>query len=222
MEMLFTILPYFTLFYGCDVLLSFTRLQGLYYLIHTFHNSLIIYSTYTNVLTTFTDFSNITSYPTNYDAASLVFALHFYHIVRYWSKLNFEDWLHHITMIFIALPLGILLEAGPLMGFSLFFTTGLPGGIDYFLLFLVRNGWMNRLTEKNVNHWIQVWVRSPGCIAQAILSLTYIFSFPSSLYMKLFGSISSLLVLWNGQYFMDRVVANWAIENHKEKEKYIL
>jgi hypothetical protein len=156
----------------------------------------------------------------NTTAISLVFALHFYHIARYWDKLNYEDWLHHITMIFVALPLGVVLDNGPLLGFSLFFTTGLPGGIDYFLLFLVRNGWMRRLHEKNLNRWIQVWIRSPGCIAQAVLSFAYIFSYSSTIWMKLFGSISSLLVFWNGQYFMDRVVANWAIETYKDNDKY--
>jgi hypothetical protein len=219
MESLFQIVSYFSLFYGCDVLLSYTQLEGIYYLIHTFHNALIIYHTYNDILVSFTDFSRIISYPTNYHAASLVFALHFYHITRYRRKLIYEDWLHHITMIFVALPLALAVNAGTFLGFSLFFTTGLPGGIDYFLLFLVRNGWMKRLTEKSINHKIQVWIRSPGCIAQAMLSFAYIFSYQTDLWMKAFGTISSLLVLWNGQYFMDRVVSNWAIENHVALEK---
>jgi hypothetical protein len=221
MESLCSIIPYFSFFYSCDILLNYTNLQGIYYLIHTFHNALIVYSTYNDVLISFTDLQNISSYPINYEATSLVFALHFYHIIRYWNKLNFEDWLHHITMIFIALPLAIALEAGPFLGFSLFFTTGLPGGINYFFLFLVRNGWMPRLTEKGINHTIQVWIRSPGCVGQAMISLAYIFSFDTSLWMKLFGSLSSLLVLWNGQYFMDRVVSNWAIENFVAKNDYL-
>ena len=44
---------------------------------------------------------------------------------------------HHILMIGIALPIGWFVDSKSLLGYSLFFTTGLPGGIDYFLLFLV-------------------------------------------------------------------------------------
>jgi hypothetical protein len=219
MDSLLQIATYFSIFYGCDFLLSQTALQGIYYLIHTIHNGFIIYHTYNDVYLSFTDFANVGSYDVNLHAASLVFALHFYHIARYKDKLRYDDWLHHITMIFFALPIGIFAGGGVLMGFSLFFTTGLPGGIDYFMLFLVRNGLMDRMTEKSVNRWIQVWIRSPGCVGQALLSLAYIFSYSSDIWLKVLGSISSGLVFWNGQYFMDRVVADWAIQSSNNYPK---
>jgi hypothetical protein len=214
MDSVIQLVTYFSIFYGCDVLLSFTSLQGIYYLIHTIHNGFIVYHTYNDVILSFTDFPKASSYPVNIDAASLVFALHFYHIARYRYKLTFEDWLHHITMIFVALPIAVFLQGGLFLGFSLFFTTGLPGGIDYFMLFLVRNGWLNRMTEKRLNRWIQVWIRSPGCVGQALLSIAHIFSYPSDFWMRVFGTLSSGLVFWNGQYFMNRVVANYAIESN--------
>ena len=34
-------------------------------------------------------------------------ALHIYHIISYFNKLKFDDYLHHGLMVFVALPLGI-------------------------------------------------------------------------------------------------------------------
>jgi len=57
--------------------------------------------------------------------------------------------LHHILMILVALPISFLAKTGSLLGHSLFYTTGLPGGIDYLMLVLVRNGIINKLTAPN-------------------------------------------------------------------------
>jgi hypothetical protein len=88
---------------------------------------------------------------------------------------------------------------------TLFFTTGLPGGIDYTLLALVKNGYMDRKIEKRVNTFLNVWIRSPGCVAVAALGLAHP---PSE--NTLAPVISGLLTFWNGQYFMHQVVENYA------------
>jgi hypothetical protein len=110
-------------------------------------------------------------------------------------------------MIFVALPIGVLYPSSTLLGFSLFFSTGLPGGIDYLLLFGVRNGLVARGTEKRVNRWLNVWIRSPGCCAHAALSLAYILGFAKADFAPLMF-IPPLLMYWNGQYFMQQVVAD--------------
>jgi hypothetical protein len=114
-----------------------------------------------------------------------------------------DDWLHHVLMIGVAIPIGVAINSNTLMGFSLFFTTGLPGGIDYALLFLVRNNVLESMTEKRINRFCNVWIRSPGCIAHAILTLVFALKNEYSLAL-----IPSALTFWNGQYFMEKVVAD--------------
>ena len=39
-------------------------------------------------------------------------------------------------------------QVGPLMNFNNFFMCGVPGGLDYAMLFAVKHGWMSPLQEK--------------------------------------------------------------------------
>lgn len=194
------------LFCTCDSFLKYMKLEGQYYGVHAIHNAMITATTMSEVVTTYTNFSTLHTYPTNYTALELCTALHLYHILYYFNKLRMDDWLHHGLMIGIALPLGGLLPAGTLMGYSLFFTTGLPGGIDYVLLFLVRNRWLQSDSEKRVNHAIQVWIRSPGCVSHAALVCAYLSMHQTTLLYTVGALITAFLNYWNGQYFMQQVV----------------
>ena len=190
-----------------DRLLTITGLQGVYYLLHSFHNGVIVYLTAADVWGTLTDFQHVGDAPNNMEALRWVFALHFYHILLYWRKFRFDDWLHHALMIGVALPLGGLLPAGRLLGYSLFFTTGLPGGLDYLLLFLVRNNVIGKEIEKWANGWLNVWVRSPGCASHAGLTVAFLSMHPDQNSLAWFGAfLTALLNYWNGQYFMFQVV----------------
>lgn len=189
-----------------------TRLDGIYYLIHSVHNSVIVYLTTNEVVNTITNFTNIQSMPKNELALEYVFALHFYHIALYWRKFRYDDWLHHGLMIGVALPIGTLVDSKSLLGYSLFFTTGLPGGIDYFMLFLVRNGWLRKETEKRINSQLNVWIRSPGCVSHAILTFVLVYMVWPQYSIQWFARIlCGLLTFWNGQYFMRQVVENNAL-----------
>jgi hypothetical protein len=204
--MILPLVLYFNLFLMSDKILSETRLQGIYYLIHAVHNMRIVWITAADVVHTVTDFHSLDKYPKNEEAIALVAALHFYHIVCYFQKMRFDDWLHHILMIFVALPIGYYLPSASLMGYSLFFTSGLPSLLDYILLFGVRNLWLHRMTEKRVNRWLNVWLRAPGCISHAVLTLTWILSNEGTWEMKVLGCIPAALTYWNGQYFMQQVI----------------
>lgn len=202
-----TLLIWLTTFCACDSVLTKAGLQGVYYLIHAAHNGFVVYLTYDEVWRTFTDFKSISVATPNYSAAELVFALHLYHIAYYWRKFKLDDWLHHVLMIAVALPIGISLPSGTLLGFSLFFTTGLPGGIDYFLLCLVRNGWLSRDFEKRVNTQLAAWIRMPGCVAQAALTAAFLSmqNQPPS-FLTYLAYLSAVLNYWNGVYFGYQVI----------------
>jgi hypothetical protein len=196
-------------FCAADSAITATGLQGVYYLVHTLHNACVVHATYKEVWQTFTDFNSISTATPNYYAAELVFALHFYHCIYYWRKFRLDDWLHHILMIAVALPIGVSLPSGTLLGFSLFFTTGLPGGIDYFLLFLVRNNWIQKELEKSVNTSLATWIRGPGCAAQAALTCAFLSTQSTQNgggFLIWLAYISAALNYWNGSYFGAQVI----------------
>ena len=120
-------------------------------------------------------------------------------------------------MVAVALPIGGMSEWRTLVGYSIFFTTGLPGGIDYACLFAVRNGWMGRLTEKRINEVLNVWIRSPGCVSQAAFTAAYVAAFGDGTGAAA-PLIPALLNYWNGQYFMGQVVRDVARLTDKNKE----
>jgi hypothetical protein len=206
-----------------DSLLTRLNLSGVYYFVHSIHNGLIVMSTFGDVINTFMHFKDLEVFDTNMISVQLCFALHFYHLLYYWRKFLFEDWLHHGLMIGVALPIGVILPSSTLLGFSLFFTTGLPGGIDYFLLFMVRNNWLNPIIEKRVNTWLNVWIRSAGCSAHAAFVVAYTFNQTNvnqhDNNLKFYASlVTACLTYWNGQYFMERIVSDYAKRSYLPKQ----
>ncbi len=204
-------------FAATDRALTHAGFQGVYYAVHSLHNLVMVYLTWEDLLAVFTNLSALGDVNVNTNAAAICFALHFYHIALYASKFRFDDWLHHILMIFIALPIGLSMPVTPLLGYSLFFTTGLPGMIDYALLFGVRNGWVDRLTEKQINGALNVWIRSPGCASHAAFTVAYIISNSG----PQIALLAPTLTYWNGQYFMRQIVEDTAEQlrvKHKESE----
>ena len=198
-------------FHGMDTVIVHAGLRKPYYGVHVVHNILIMLLTYSDVWNSFAQFNNIYQYEPNFGAASLCYALHFYHIMYYWREFRYDDWLHHGLMIGIALPLSQQLRAGPLLGANLFFTTGLPGAISYGLLFANRNGWIESLTAKRWNAATNLWIRAPGCVMHATLSLLSIFALPRVSMDQTFATVLiAALTAWNGLYFMEQAISAFA------------
>ena len=193
-------------------------IEGRYYLLHTITNFIVVYLTTSDLIFTYCNFINFMNYPMNYTAMTLTFGLHLYHTIWYFKKLRFDDWLHHILTCGIALPLAAFSNAGSLLGHSLFYTTGLPGGIDYMMLFLNRNGYIKKITQKKINNFLNLWVRCPGCISHTALTIVGFNMIGSelSIYNRITGLITALIVFWNGIYFMNQVVVNYTIFNEKK------
>jgi hypothetical protein len=206
MDHLLTIVALCAGFSSLDLALTGLGVQGVYYAIHALHNACIVYCSFHEVVQTITDFNSIHTTPPNMRVLELCFALHFYHIALYFRKLRFDDWLHHGLMIGVALPIGGLVPSGTLLGYSLFFLTGLPGGIDYAGLFLVRNGWMTKQTQKYINMNLATWIRAPGCVSVAtyIVATTSVHAPPWQ--YALGAYLVAALNFWNGQYFLQQVV----------------
>jgi hypothetical protein len=190
-----------------DQRLSYLGFQRPYYGVHAFHNACIVALTAGDVAAAFTEPGFGLTRPITWGAVLLCYALHLYHIWEYVAAFRFDDWLHHGLMIGIALPMGSMVPSGALMGFNLFFTTGLPGGISYALMFAQRNGWITRETETSMNARAHLWIRVPGCVAHAALTLAAGLSNPATTaFYDVVTVLVAALTAWNGLYFANQAV----------------
>lgn len=84
-------------------------------------------------------------------------------------RLGPADYFHHFLFIpTISFP-GQYYKWGPLANFQAFFISGMPGGIDYFLLGLLKLGLISPLFEKRINSNLNVWLRVPGILLSTML-----------------------------------------------------
>jgi hypothetical protein len=189
-----------------------TTLNGKYYLLHFINNAIVVYLTFPDIISIYTDFPNFWLHEKNIISAILTTSLHIYHVIVYFNKLRVIDWMHHILNVFISLPIALIYPSGSLIGHSMFFMSGLPGGLDYLLLFLERNAIINRSTEKRINTYLNVWIRAPGCNAHAafiLIGYNIVKSHVEFTVLDLCIHIFvALVVYWNGNYFMRQVVEN--------------
>ena len=205
--MLSYIISFISSFIISDIILNYFDIEGRYYINHFIGNMIVVAYTADNVIASYTNdnFSDHNLFVAN----SAVYAIHLYHIIWYYYRLRKNDLLHHGIMIGLTLPItNYFLPPDNLLGYCFFFTTGLPGGIDYLLLALVRNNIIRRDVEKEINKQINLWLRCPGCISGSTLIL-YKLSHNYQNYTELFASLFvASTVYWNGIYYMEQIVSN--------------
>ena len=188
-----------------------------YYLLHFISNSVISIYTINDVIYTYINFDKALDVEINYIPTIITYSLHSYHIINYYNKLLFDDWLHHILMCGIALPIGNFISSGTMLNHSLFFLTGMPGGINYLLLFLNRNGYVARITQKKINYYLNLWIRAPGCISHSALSVVMAYRYKKIFYEWILILFTAILTYWNGMYFMDQVIRDYEVNRRKLK-----
>jgi hypothetical protein len=217
---LFYFFSFFGFYVSVDVLMG-KKYEGKYYFIHGLNNALIVYLTYSDLILTFTDFNSVLINNINILPSIVTYSLHTYHTFFYYHKFRFDDWLHHILMG-AALLTSHQFHSGRLINYSLFFTTGLPGMVDYFLLFLVKNDKIESIIEKKVNTWINLWIRCPGCISHAVLTLLVYNIYSKTLLTSIFEKVgyifTAVITFWNGIYFMNKVVTSYNNVVHNSKK----
>ena len=180
-----------------------------WFFIHFFINAVITIYGFFEVKDCFYNFPTcaITHWSDNGEIISLYAIIsHLYHIALFFKHLREDEWIHHIVMCFIAFP--VMFNYNPMKNSStaVWFMTGLPGMIDYFLLWLVKLGRVHKQVEKSVYVMLAVVIRSPGCIIAStsqIPHLTFEMEIVNFSRWFLF-----LITLWNGQYYMYVTVKN--------------
>ena len=194
-----------------DKLMEYFNVEGRYYVNHAIANAAIV---------SLTAKDTFDCYLMKFDATNeslrnpkaIVYGLHFYHMIMYYKKMRFDDWLHHGLMVGVALPLTEIVPASTILSHSMFFINGLPGMIDYSLLALTRNNYIEKHTEKRVNRLLNIWVRCPGCVMTTGFILMNIKN-TMSIQQKIASFVMAGCVYWNGIYFMDQVVRDYELNN---------
>jgi len=172
-----------------------------WFYIHSIVNFIIMCYSISDIKLMFNNITNISNLKWTYNSEmTFIYAclLHFYHILFF--RLTIADKLHHFLMLFICAPLTYMTD-NVFTSFALFFLSGLPGFIDYALLYLVKLGIIDSLTEKYTYLLITTWIRNPGCnmcliIALIILKQTY------DRLKLIYITLSTFITFINGNYYL--------------------
>ncbi len=140
---------------------------------------------------------------------------HTYHMLFY-KNLTTEDLVHHIVSCLIVPAIGILCPYGKVVTIVNLGMCGVPGGIDYFLLTLVKYEVMDKLTEKRINRWLNLVLRWPLMLLSVYLIMV---GFGQGKFSDLSGYVQFLIVLGgalhslNAVYYCDKVVGNYHVSS---------
>lgn len=127
--------------------------------------------------------------------------LHIYHCIFF--KLTQADYVHHFLMVLINGIFCYNLQS-IIISFALFFLNGLPGAIDYMLLYLVKINKLSILKEKLTYFYLSLFIRAPGCICTTLIG-TYglVDYFNNNDYYNFFVLLLNLFLTFsNGQYYL--------------------
>ena len=64
-----------------------------------------------------------------------------------------------------------------IISFALFFLSGLPGAIDYMLLYLVKTNKINSISEKKIYTFLSAYIRAPGCTYTLVIGMNRVFNY---------------------------------------------
>ena len=219
-------LCFLILFVGGQILtrvFNVTNSKAHWFFTHALANAYISYCTISDVFYTFQApevalFRPIEMDSINYTGAIMLGALHAYHTIAYWSEITAADVFHHVTFVpfnQIAIFWPVLanwesmgLQWGSNINMINFFTCGLPGGLDYLFLGLVKNKKMDKMTHKRLQAIINAWLRGPGIIASVTVCLFEGLRNweKSPTGGKVIPIICFVLIGYNGIHYMERVV----------------
>lgn len=207
----------------------FLRSKSRWFAIHVIGNALVSVASFPELVKTLSDPLNAFVGPmATMVPNSTVSAIHLYHVIFF--KLRPDEKFHHLTSLPVTLLVVVPFKqyTGAMSSFGAFFLCGLPGGLNYLMLVLEKEGLMTRLQQKQYDAHINTWMRGPSMaiyafmIYQAWVYDRYIhaplpaysqeagfFLAPSSIGSAAFLSFVALLHFWNGQYYTMMSVGNF-------------
>lgn len=135
---------------------------------HAIGNAFVVIFGLRDVITSFSD--PFASGKGDYNLVPFYFivAVHAYHMIAF-KNLTTDDYVHHIVFGGIICTFGFLDSWGPVQNVVAFFLSGLPGGLIYCNLVMVKHNLMDYVTEKKWSARINVWLRAPGTLFGAFM-----------------------------------------------------
>ena len=175
-----------------------------WFMLHTLVNCIVVYYSLPDIHTCVNNIDTCFSYNWNNNSIKVynyATVLHIYHCIFF--KLTADDILHHFSMVGICGTLCYLLQS-IISSLALFFLSGLPGAIDYMLLYLVKINYITSLQEKKIYSLISCYIRSPGCIYTVINGMYgVVYYYNHYMYYKMLMLLLTIsLIFWNGQYYL--------------------
>ena len=203
------------------------RRQTKWYLVHTVGNAVIVGLVAKDTLKTLADpinsFGDIENYHGLDNVRSwpivVMSSIHLYHILLYFREMTGIDWIHHLGSGGLVGSICTFYIRGGIVNHGLMFLCGLPGGIDYGLLSLNDLGYIDRMTEKRINRYLNMYIRLPGILSNAYAGVVaYLYgNFP---YNATLGILVALLNCWNAIYFAQRVTENYGYQLGKNSLEF--
>ena len=177
---------------------------AIWYLLHVYCNLVMIFLSIPLIIDFFQEPLKSLTNNREYDIHNYAIVPHIYHCIAF--NINNEDIFHHVSFVFFGMLMKKYMMVGNIIGLYLFFITGLPGAIDYFLLFLYRTNYITKKTRHKLAVYLNSWIRCPGLIFSNSIFICYILINYTDLYKKIISIICSLY-LWsfNGLYYNYRV-----------------
>lgn len=173
-----------------------------WFFIHSFTNMLVCYQGFPSLCFCLNNIQTCATTPIDKKGQTALYTavlLHVYHVVFFTKHLTYNDYIHHGFMLGISGPLS-LLYPNRLVVMGLWFMSGLPGMIDYFLLWCVKMKWLDTITEKYIYTFITMFVRSPGCLFSCFIAIPSLIN-PSWTGGYVAMVLNAMLTFWNGQYY---------------------
>lgn len=133
-------------------------------------------------------------------------ALHIYHVL-FWP-LKPIDVVHHVTSVFVCCPLMHCMNT-TVMSWHLLIGTGIPGGIDYLFLTLVKYNVLDSMVEKRINSWLNAYLRAPLGVIGSFLTFAYLRQTESKI-KQMASFVILVTTYWNGTYFAKRAIESYA------------
>ena len=182
----------------------FPRSSLQWFQLHCVSNLLITYQSWREFTNILSNQDNILIKTTNHDAIQLAISLHIYHIL-FW-RVSQIDIIHHISSVFICGPLMLYINT-QLVSWLLIIATGIPGGIDYFLLVLVKLNRFSQKDEKQANALLNTYFRGPFGVLGSYFCYRYILE---AKYISQQASAAIIMITsyWNANYFTKLAIEN--------------
>jgi len=199
-----------------DILVA-RHTQARWFCLHAFANLLCVISALNSIFTCFTDpvhcaDSSKYSDTSLFGAASMwpvviTNSVHVYHVIAF--PLNADERFHHYLFIPTIGFSGQYYSWGAAQGTIAFFLSGLPGGIDYFNLLLVKHAKMSLMTQKRICANLNVWCRGPGILLASFIMYQCTLYGTTTVPAPL-AAVICVVSTFNGLYYTKQSVANYA------------